>query len=131
MLSKIAKFDWNTNNKGSLTVEEILMRRITNDAGEFVTPQTAHIAFAEFKKFMFLNKMYLDSVHKKEETRKDGAQPVAAKKQDYFVGLVAPPLIDAIWVSLMSINIRGEKLNNDGKYFCSLRNSNVTFLIYR
>jgi len=63
-LRQIIRFDWNQANKAILTVEEMIMVQLTNDNNDLVNPQMAQIAFAEFKKFMFLNLKYLDKEKK-------------------------------------------------------------------
>jgi hypothetical protein len=102
-LSKICNFDWNKGNKAYLTVEEMLMKKLTNDLAEFVTPQVAHIAFAEFKKFMFINKKHLD-LEKSADKTKTGED---SKKEEnkYVTGLFAPPVIDSIWLSLITLDV--------------------------
>ena len=55
----ILQFDWNSNNQYSYTIEEIIMKSIANDAGDLLNPHSAHILFSEFKKFIFLNAMYI------------------------------------------------------------------------
>lgn len=117
---RLLNFDWNRgiaslsieeskDNTESLTVEEMLMMKITNDKGEFVSPQVAHVAFTEFKKFMYLNKHFIKQEIKREEgLLKEGE--VYMKKSSY-VGLFAPPIIDSIWLSLISLDAP------DGKYF--------------
>ena len=92
----------------SLTVEEMLMLKITNDKGDFVTPQIAHVAFTEFKKFMFLNKHFIKQEIKKEEAQMEDGK-VYIKKSSY-VGLFAPPTIDSIWQGIISLDVP------DGKY---------------
>jgi hypothetical protein len=101
--SKICNYDWNKGNKAHLTVQEMLMKKLTNDVAEFVTPQVAHIAFAEFKKFMFLNKKHIDQEKKAEKTKEADEE----KKEDknFVTGLFAPPVIDSIWLSLMTLDV--------------------------
>jgi hypothetical protein len=107
-LQQIFDFDWNQGNKNYLTVEETIMRHITNDIGEFLTPQTTQVLFAEFKKFMFLNKAYLEQL-KREEIVEDAKRQIKDYKTCY-TGLVAPPLIDSVWILLMSLKTSGGKL---------------------
>jgi len=106
-IQEIFDFDWNQSNSNLLTVEETIMRQLTNDMGQMVTPHTAHIIFTEFKKFMFLNKIYLDELKRKEE-----AESMKRQIKDYkssYTGLVAPPLVDSLWIILMSLNTTGSK----------------------
>ncbi len=116
---RVLNFDWNRGisapgveeskeRTDSLTVEEMLMLKITNDKGDFVTPQIAHVAFTEFKKFMFLNKHFIKQEIKKEEAQMEDGK-VYIKKSSY-VGLFAPPTIDSIWQGLISLDVP------DGKY---------------
>jgi len=93
MLSKIYGFNWNKTNSVFLTVEETIMTHLTNDFAEFASPHVAHIVFTEFKKFMYLNKFFFESEKKN----------ISGDKQR-FTGLLAPPMIDAVWQILMSIN---------------------------
>lgn len=101
-LSKIYSFNWNQGNTGLLTVEEILMTQLTNDMGEFATPHFTHIAFSEFKKFMFLNKLQLEK--DKNDEKDENAQRQIKDFKESYVGLFAPPIIDSVWIAIMSIN---------------------------
>lgn len=100
-LIKIAEFDWNKDNKGSVTVQEYIMRIITNDAAESVTPQVTHIVFSEFLKFMFLNKQYVDAKRKSMPKKDNNGKEIAPSK--YIVGLHAPYVIDIVWSTLISL----------------------------
>jgi len=115
--NKILNFNWNSfsqtseNQKSTgeepLTVEEMLLQRITNDNAEFVTPHVAHIGFSEFKKFMYLNKIFIEQEIKAEEAKLEPGQKYT--KKGYYVGLFAPPIIDSIWLSLISLDVKCSK----------------------
>lgn len=49
--NKIIDFNWNHTTKEftHITLEETLLRRLTNDLGQEINPQTTHIIFSEFK----------------------------------------------------------------------------------
>ena len=59
IIKTIKEFDWNNKNPYKWTIEEIIMCSIANDTGDLINPQSSHILFSEFKKFMFLNAMYI------------------------------------------------------------------------
>ena len=113
-MNKIFNFDWNKfqktdssmNKEGSnslITVDEILMMRITNDNAQFANPHVAHAAFSEFKKFMFLNKKFIEKEIEKEKAALEEGKKYEPKK--YHVGLFAPPVIDSIWSAVISLDI--------------------------
>ncbi len=54
---KTMKFDMNLGSKPQLTIEARFARENTNDLGERLLPQIAHVIIAEFKKFIFLTAM--------------------------------------------------------------------------
>lgn len=120
--NKILNFDWNQGvgspgNEESkepvqqLTVEEMLLLRLTNDRAEYANPQVAHVAFTEFKKFMFLNKHFItQEIKRKEAAVKEGDPPYT--REFYYVGLFAPPTIDAIWSSLISMDALNGKYSS-------------------
>jgi hypothetical protein len=101
-LSKIYSFNWNQGNSGLLTVEEIIMTQLTNDIGEFATPHFTHIVFSEFKKFMFLNKLQLEK--DKNDEKDELAQRQIKDFKESYVGLFAPPILDSVWITIMSLN---------------------------
>ena len=107
-LTKICNFDWNRGNNASITVQEMVLKRLTNDQGECVTPHVAHIAFSEFNKFMFLNKMFIVCEKKKEDAQKEEGTGEKENKTSR-VGLFAPPLIDNVWQFLISLNVSAGK----------------------
>lgn len=93
-----------------LTVEEIILMKLTNDRAEFITPQVAHIAFTEFKKFIFLNKYFLEQERKRDAAASEKEKEAkAAQSRAKNVGLFAPPLIDSIWAILISLDIQDGK----------------------
>ena len=47
-------FDFNLKKDPKLTIEARFCRENTNDLGEPLLPQTAHIIITEFRKFFFL-----------------------------------------------------------------------------
>ena len=49
LLQRILQFDFNDGDPFGISFEESLMRTLTNDIGEFITPHVAHIVFMEFK----------------------------------------------------------------------------------
>ena len=59
------QFDWNADFYDCVTVQEMVMMENTNDLGEVLTPQSAHVLFTEFIKFMFLNGMYVQTMQSK------------------------------------------------------------------
>ena len=111
---RMCQFDWNKIKKSEafvnqemhqthITVEEMLMMSLTNDNAEFATPQVAHIAFSEFKKFMFLNKKFIeDGIKKAKAEVKEGEK---YEEKSTHVGLFAPPVLDNIWLALISLNV--------------------------
>lgn len=54
ILKTIFLFDFNKSDPKGITVDETLMRVLTNDLAEFASPHLAHILMVEFKKFLFL-----------------------------------------------------------------------------
>lgn len=103
-LTRICHFDWNKGNDASVTVEEMIMKTLTNDQGEYVTPHVAHIVFSEWKKFMFLNKMFLSQEAKKEEAKQQEGTG-EKKEKEFKTGLFAPPVIDSVWQFLISLDV--------------------------
>ena len=74
------------------------MQRLTNDYGDRVNPHTTHILFSEFRKFMFLNYMMIEE-SKEAEKKKEGSSDSQIPKARN--GLVAPPILDNVWVYLL------------------------------
>ena len=112
-LQKFLNFNWNSkficflifleDNKAQFTVEEMVMLNLTNDSGQYITPQVAHIAFTEFKKFMFLNMKYVSEEIEKEKASLKQGETYSPRK--HYVGLFAPPVIDNIWSSIISLDV--------------------------
>lgn len=111
-IEQIFAFDWNQGLKKQpqadqrVTVEENIALRLTNDNGEQVTPQVAHVAFTEFKKFMFLNKIYVGEKEKAEAAQQEENK---ATEERPPLGLYAPPLIDSVWSILISLDVPAGK----------------------
>ena len=103
-LKQIEKFNWNEGNSYGCTVEEIVMLSLSNDYGDWINPQTSHILFSEFKKLMFLNHMHLSELKAENLLEGKALHKKQADKKAYL-GLVAPPLLDTIWCTLIKMKI--------------------------
>ena len=47
-------YNFNIDYEGETTVEEEIMKQLSNDLGQPVLPHVAHIIITEFRKFIFL-----------------------------------------------------------------------------
>ena len=73
-----------------------------NDIGEFISPQTSHVLFSEFLKFMFLN--YINIKNSESSKTKESKKSKSDSTKDHsYIGLVAPPYIDLVWRSLCKL----------------------------
>jgi len=100
LLIELSKFDWNEWNQNSITLQEELMIFLSNDLG-CSSPHISHVLFWEFINFMFLNlvkyKIELNSGQLKYTKIR-----IKHQEFDVYVGLWAPPYIDAVWTKLYS-----------------------------
>jgi hypothetical protein len=79
-----------------LTIEKRFTRENTNDIGEALLPQTAHIIITEFKKFMYLVALEINRCRR--EGKLDLTKNFKKNKQWYFSSpYTAPPYIDRVW----------------------------------
>ena len=120
----VQTFNWNNNNPYSWTIEEIILCSLTNDAGDYVNPQTSHILFSEFKKFMFLNLMYIQEGEKDYTVRANTLNRMFQDKKAY-VGLIAPPIIDLVWCILIRTKIYEDFCNQYFKGFLDRNPSEI------
>ena len=100
------KYDLNQGRDPQLTIEARFARENTNDLGEGLMPQTAHIIIAEFKKFMYLTALEL-----MERKRNRVIVPTdrilqndCGKKFIFQAPFCAPPYIDRMWRLLVLYN---------------------------
>lgn len=93
----IMKFDFNLNTNPLMSIESRFTRENTNDLGEPIIPQVAHIIVAEFKMFMFLNAIEMQKIKRimKRITRKD--QFSSSDFKYMRSPFVAPPYLDRFW----------------------------------
>lgn len=96
MLVKLLKFDLNLQKNPHLTIEARFARENTNDMGEFLLPQTAHVIIMEWKKFMY---MIATEIAKR---RREGTLDLTKNfKKDgkwfYTSPFAAPPYLDRVW----------------------------------
>jgi hypothetical protein len=69
------------------------------------TPQVAQIIFAEFLKFMFLVKMNVDELVAMEKQPWKLYKKGGEDTKKAYNGLVAPPILDLVWISLVKKDI--------------------------
>ena len=92
LLNKMLDFDWEHNY-------ERIMVRLTNDFGEFLTPQASHVLICEFVRFMFLN--YWNIARLKHESIPPRRYQVGNTEVNSYYGLTAPIYIDQVWLLLL------------------------------
>ena len=102
IINKIIQFDWNKENCNNITVQEMIMTENTNDLGDVISPQTSHVLFSEFLKFMFLNYINIKAIYPKEN-RESKESRASTNKNIFYTGLIAPPYIDLVWRSLFKL----------------------------
>lgn len=108
LLVKILKFDLNLQTNPRLTIEARFTRENTNDMGEYLLPQTAHVIIMEFKKFMYLQAHEIFT--KKSEGVLDLTKNFKKDGQWYFSSpFTAPPYLDRVWKLLILYNDNYEK----------------------
>jgi len=97
-LNFIMDFNFNKDFGGECTVEETIMKELTNDLGEPILAHVAHTLISEFRKFMFLiSENFIELRLKEIEHSHDNDQP--ENNCNLFIkSLIAPPTIDLIWV---------------------------------
>ena len=92
---KVMKYDFNLGKDPALTIEARFARENTNDLGEGLLPQTAHIIITEFKKFMYL--VALEVLTRKRERRIEKErilQTDSGYKWVFQSPFTAPPYLD-------------------------------------
>lgn len=100
---KILKFDLNMGANPQLTIESRFTRENTNDMGEGLLPQTAHVIIMEFKKFMYL--VATEILKKRREGQLDLNKNFKVNKQWFFDSpYAAPPYIERVWRLLILYN---------------------------
>lgn len=92
----IMKFDLNLNTNPLMSIESRFTRENTNDLGEPIIPQVAHIIVSEFKKFMFLNAIQIQKL-KRIEKYKFSYQGMISDSPYIKSPFVAPPYLDRFW----------------------------------
>ena len=107
LLKKIFDFDWNTGSNASITIQESFMLHTLNDFGVQINPQTTHIIFWEFNKFMFLNLMMKTEAEADENDKifYKFIDKIEEPQRKAFTGLVAPLIIDLLWKFLLQTSI--------------------------
>ena len=100
---QILKFDLNLEKKPHLTIEDRFTRENTNDLGEFLLPQTAHIIITEFKKFMYLQAWEIQSRRRKGTL---GINYIESSNDKWYfkAPLWPPPYLDRVWKLLILYN---------------------------
>ena len=94
-------FNFNRETEGILTVEEIIALELTNDLGEPILAHVCHILISEFRKFMFLiGENFLEGWIQYNDTTPN-RDIVKWDWHKTLKSLVAPPVIDLVWVSLI------------------------------
>ena len=102
---KIMKYDFNKDNNSTISVEENIMGKLTNDLGQSVLPHVAHIMLTEFRKFMFLVEEHNYYIRKDQQGKilkiknlleNDNINSEQLKEIP-LKSLLAPPSLDQIW----------------------------------
>lgn len=66
LLQKISAYEFETDYDIQFTLEELIMQEFANDIGDAASPHTWAILIAEFRKFIFLNKMNISLIGKEK-----------------------------------------------------------------
>jgi hypothetical protein len=108
LLVKVLKFDLNIGLNPRLTIEARFTRENTNDIGEYLLPQTAHIIIMEFKKFMYMQateirtRLSQGTLDLQRNYKKD-------KKWFFSSPYTASPYLDRVWRLLILYNNNYER----------------------
>ena len=109
LLFKVLKFDLNLGEKVGLTIENRFTSENTNDMGEGLMPQTAHIIITEFKKFMYLLALQINKARRDKTL--DLTRNFKKDNQWYYLSpYTAPPYIDRVWKLLILYSKNYEEL---------------------
>ena len=105
LLVKTLKFDFNQGD--DKTMEDMFAKHFTNDLGIDLQPQSVHILFSEFRKFLWLSAMEIK--YKNRTGSRVGCQ-VEGSTQYILSPYSASPAIDRVWQFLIQFSHSYEQL---------------------